>query len=357
MKNPERLPASSNGLDTRIKTRESNQGRSQRFPEDDQKEADPNDRSQVMRDRLVCQLLRQQIDLATEALYSEQFDIEALIQRLSHNQGGVCLLRVYVAIQAAARLTEPLTDADVDGAFDAVRISEAHSESPEFPEILDMHRELAGVYWSMTQLAILSGKLARENNEESYEGTIYELQHEHKGPVSIEQRAQYEPLCKRMADLSRQIEEAELEAWKKPDEEEYCRYRDELDARALKAEMDANSDESVRRQCEEVVSMLEEKLNTLLHKTPTVEPDTINCGNCDAQVPFQSYNQQIPAPGAGGPTLECATCDDDFINSAASTEPDGTLTEKQVFIKAVGVATSAVTVETIFFGFYDRIYG
>jgi hypothetical protein len=31
------------------------------------------------------------------------------------------------------------------------------------------------------------------------------------------------------------------------------------------------------------------------------------------------------------------------------TQPDGTITEKQVFIKAVGAAISAVTVETIFF--------
>ncbi len=160
-------------------------------------------------------LLRQLIEMATETLYSEQFDLDSLIKRLSRNQKGIPLLRAYVAVQTAARLSEPLNDADVERAMETARRSEGHSESPVFQDILEVHRELAGLYWSERELAILQGKLAHKNDKYSFEGTIYNLQQSNKGPVSKEQRAKYELLCKKTADLNRQIEQAELKAWKR----------------------------------------------------------------------------------------------------------------------------------------------
>jgi hypothetical protein len=199
-------------------------------------------------------LLRQLIEIATETLYSEQFDMDAVVQKLSRNQGGIPLLRAYVAIQTAARLSEPLTDADVDQALEVVHRSEAHSESAVFRDILETHGNLAEVYWSQRNLAILQGKLAHKNDEESYEATVYNLQQTNKGPVSKEELAKCEPLCKKMADLKRQIEEAELKAWKEQDEEEYHRYKDELETRALSAEIDANEDERNRAEIAAVVN-------------------------------------------------------------------------------------------------------
>jgi hypothetical protein len=93
---------------------------------------------------------------------------------------------------------------------------------------------------------------------------VYSLQHTSKGPVSKEERAKYEPLCKEMADLNRQIEEAELKAWKEQDEEEYHRYKDELEARVLSAEIAANEDERNRTETAKLISMLETKLSGLL---------------------------------------------------------------------------------------------
>jgi hypothetical protein len=214
---------------------------------------------------LAKRLLRQLIELATEALYSEQFDMDAVVSRLTRNRAGVPLLRAYVAVQTAGRLTEPLNDADVDGGLGRVQLSEAHSESPLFGDILDVHRELAEHYWSRAHLAILRGKLAHKNDEDSYEGTTYSLQHSSKGPASKEQRAQYEPLCKQMADLNRQIEDAELRAWKEQDEQEYHRYKDELEARALGDEIDANEALTMQLEGAEVLLILEDRLNTLLH--------------------------------------------------------------------------------------------
>ena len=219
---------------------------------------------QGIRNVFAKRLLRQVIELATEALYSEQFDMGALVSRLSRNQGGVSLLRAYVAVQTAARLAEPLSDADVEHAFGAVCISEARSNSSAFSEILDLHRRLAEQYWPTAVLAILRGTLAHKRDDSSYAGTIYSLQHERKGPVSREDRSKYEPLCNQMAELKRQIEEEELKAWKEQDEQEYLRYKDELEARALSDEIDANEDEALELQGHEVISDLEAKLNSLL---------------------------------------------------------------------------------------------
>jgi hypothetical protein len=210
-------------------------------------------------------LLRQLIEIATETLYSEQFDMDAVVKKLSRNQEGIPLLRAYVAIQTATRLSEPLCDEDIDPALEAMHRSEARSESAVFQEILEVHRNLTELYWSQRQLAILQGKLAHKNDKESYEATVYSLQHTNKGPVSKEELAKYEPLCKEMSSLKRQIEEAELKAWKEQDEEEYRRYKDELETRALSAEIDANEEERNRKQGSEVISMLEANLNRLLH--------------------------------------------------------------------------------------------
>ena len=199
-----------------------------------------------MRADLSKGLLRQFIEIATEALYSEQFDMESIVTRLSRGQTGVPLLRAYVAIQIAARLTESLTDADVDRAFHAVHLCEIHSESPVFRDILDVHKELAEIYWTIQHIAIIRGKYEHKNDEYSHEGMLYRLQHSNKGPVSREERAKFETLCKEIADLNHQIEQKELDALKKQDEEEYQRYKEDLEVRALWSEIDATEDQTIQ---------------------------------------------------------------------------------------------------------------
>lgn len=125
---------------------------------------------QGMRTFYARRLLRQLIELATQTIYSEEFDLHALVGRLSRGQKGVALLRAYVAVQSAARLTAPLTRADVDHALGAVHVGEAHAKWPVFTEIVDVHRELAEHYLSLRHIAILRGKLAHKNDEYSYEG-------------------------------------------------------------------------------------------------------------------------------------------------------------------------------------------
>ena len=58
------------------------------------------------------------IRLATEALYSEQFDLANVVQQISGNDRSINLTLAYIAAKAAAGLNEPLSNTDVDCALE-----------------------------------------------------------------------------------------------------------------------------------------------------------------------------------------------------------------------------------------------
>jgi hypothetical protein len=213
---------------------------------------------------LAKRLLRKQIGIATETLYSERFDFDPLVKRLSQDGQGVALLRAYVAIEIASRLEEPLTDKDVDGGVNIVTTSAAHADSPSFSEILDTHEEIAKHFWTRAHLSILRGSLAHKINEYSFNGGVYDLQRHNKGPVSRDERDRLEVICGKMATLNRQIEQTELMELKKQDKVEYERYKAELEAREMQAEIDSLEDEEIMLQGVEVYAMLRSRLTSLL---------------------------------------------------------------------------------------------
>jgi hypothetical protein len=67
-----------------------------------------------------------------------------------------------------------------------------------------------------------------------------------------------------MANLNRQIEQAELEAWKEQDEKEYHRYKEELEIRNLRAEIESHKDDELALNSAEVYSMLRARLESML---------------------------------------------------------------------------------------------
>jgi|688.fasta_scaffold156389_2 hypothetical protein len=210
--------------------------------------------------------LRKLIEIAIETLYSERFDFDSLVTRLSQDgqRQGKALLRAYVAIEIAARLKQPLTDDDVDGGINVVTASEAHADSQFFLEVLDIHGKIAEHFWSYAHFSILRGKFAHENDEHSFDGAIYDLQRSKKGPASIAERNHLKLICNKMANLNRQIEQAELEAWKEQDEKEYHRYKEELEIRNLRAEIESHKDDELALNSAEVYSMLRARLESML---------------------------------------------------------------------------------------------
>jgi len=212
------------------------------------------------------QPLRKLIEIAVETLYSERFDFESLVTRLSQDgqKQGKALLRAYVAIEIAARLKQPLTDDDVDGGFNVVTASEARADSQLFSDVLDIHGKIAEHFWSYAHFCILRGKLAHKNDEYSFNGAIYDLQRSKKGPASIPERDHLKLICDKMANLNRQIEQAELEAWKEQDEKEYHRYKEELEIRDLRAEIESHKDDELALNSAEVYSILHARLESIL---------------------------------------------------------------------------------------------
>lgn len=217
-----------------------------------------------IRDYYAKRLLRQIITMAMASLYSEEFDIDSVVSNLSRNQGDASLLRAYVAIQTATRLTEPLADTDVETAFEVLRASEQRAESADFPNILDTHKQLAEIYWLQKQKDIMRRKLAHKENEYSYEGTIYCLEFQ-KGPCSKQEKAKYEDLCRQMADLDQQIEDHELKTMKDAGDPNYQEVLDQHEARMLRDEGDALEDEALARELEGIETMLRTKLTSLLN--------------------------------------------------------------------------------------------
>jgi hypothetical protein len=217
-----------------------------------------------MRDVFAKRLLNQLIKLATESLYSEQFDFDEIVNKMSRNKQGVHLLRAYVAVQTATRLLEPLCDADVDRAFSVLRDSEQHADSPQFADIVDVHAGLAKLYWRHKQRDILKGKLAHQLNENSFAGTIYRLECDKKGPTTSQERATFEPLCAQMAEIDRKIEDSELAAMKDANDPSYSEAKAEIELRGLRDEVTANEDEALTRDLLELTTVFQNRLKVLM---------------------------------------------------------------------------------------------
>ncbi len=148
------------------------------------------------------------IRLATMAIYSEQFDISAIVKKLSDNTGGIALVRAYISVSIAAGLTEPLSEADVDHALEKLRVSEQHFLSkPDFETILKMHKELAERNWLRRRAAILNGKLAFKNDKYSYAGMIYSRENAKQGPCSPDERKDTRTHQEKIAEAERKLEE------------------------------------------------------------------------------------------------------------------------------------------------------
>lgn len=215
---------------------------------------------------MAMRLQRQLIEIATRDLYSEQFDYDAIVQKLSKGRGGIHLLRAYIAIENAARLENPLEDSDVSTAHSVFEVATKFSDHHIFEDLLDSRQEISKHCWARRHIAILKGMLAHKRNPESLEGTLYSLRHDNKGPVPFKQRAQFERICGELAEASRLVEEAELEAWKDQDIEEYHRYKNELETQALSDEIDANEDEETDAEILEAICMQELRFSELLKR-------------------------------------------------------------------------------------------
>jgi hypothetical protein len=217
-----------------------------------------------IKDHLAARLQRQLIEIAVRTLYSEEFEFDSILSRLSKNRDGIYLLRASVAIEVAARLTEPLSNADTKGAQKLVELVESTSNREQFDQLVSIRRELAELFWYDATLNILRRKLAHKRDEESIEGTMYSLAKERKGPVSPEQRASFENICRQLEEAKKNVEIAELKALQEQDPEEYTRYKAELDAYEMQLEIDSFEDDETDTDLKEGIAHLESRFSEVI---------------------------------------------------------------------------------------------
>jgi hypothetical protein len=223
------------------------------------------------RNILPRRLMKKLITLATKEIYLEQFDFDAIIGKLVGNEKGVAFLRAYIAIQTATRLSEPLTDNDVEHALVSFCEAEQHVDDPEFEEILEVHKELAELHWMERNTAILKGKLAHKNNEYSFEGGVYAHERAGKAPITSQKREELKSLSANISHLDKQIEEHELKALRESNPLAYENVKVESYVNELQNELDRLEDLSLGSEGKDVVSQLKQKLERLLHKTKPSE--------------------------------------------------------------------------------------
>jgi len=213
---------------------------------------------------LLARKMRQMIAAAFETLYLEQVDVNNVAVTISAGSRDGDLLRAYISIVAAVRLTQPMTEVDVQNAVERLLIAEGRQGQPEFGEILDLYRELSELLWLHEYEATLRGKLAHANDEYSFEGTIYRIQRDGRQPATLEQRAKAREICGKMAEVNSRIEERELNLLKEQNGGEYRRAKEELELRKLQFDVDTAEWDEARREVEALSNMLEDKLNRIL---------------------------------------------------------------------------------------------
>lgn len=184
-----------------------------------------------LRKYFLRQNIKRLIKLATEAIYSEQFDMEFLVKKLSSSDEGIDLLRACVAIQIATRLTVPICENDIDYALDKLHSSEQHLNEPDFKTILGLHKDLAEIYWLKKTESILEAKLAYKTDEYSYEGMIYRLENDTKGPATNQQRDKYRKLSKNIYEAEGKLEDyLDEKASKEAAEEAFKKLKTEVES-------------------------------------------------------------------------------------------------------------------------------
>jgi hypothetical protein len=155
--------------------------------------------------------MRRSVTIATEALYSEHFDMDDVVRRLANTDNSDQLLLAYLAIQVASNLSGPICEGDVD-----YRLQELISADQD---ALSLNKDLAEFGWSQKAHELLNRKTACRENKYSYEAAVYQLEKAKKGPSSYEEREKWKHLAAKVAETESKLEacldeQASLEAAK-----------------------------------------------------------------------------------------------------------------------------------------------
>lgn len=126
-------------------------------------------------------MMRRSVRIATEALYSEHFDIDEVLRRLADMNDSDQLLRAYIAVQIATNLSGPIAEGDITYGLRLLRSAGGDD--------LALNKDLAELGWSHRAQELLDRKETCRANEYSYEAVVYRFEKAKKGPSDYEERA------------------------------------------------------------------------------------------------------------------------------------------------------------------------
>ena len=172
--------------------------------------------------------MRRSISLATSILYAGRMDFRDLVRRIS-DDSRKSQLHAFIAIRCATMLDKPLSKIDVFKALSEFSLSLEYSDKKAFDSIYETYMRLAEMLWLRMTLVVLKGKAAQQVNKYSYDGTIYALQLESKGPISESEREKWKTITHELAEASKDQEAAELEVLKATDHAAYEKHMKEIE--------------------------------------------------------------------------------------------------------------------------------
>jgi len=262
-----------------------------------------------------AQRMQQQIASVLETIYSEDFEFDAMVERLAPTGKVLSRLRAYIAIEVGTQLKEALAPSDVAYAMQRLKDALACQKQPEFDEILGLHEALATSSWQRRNLLILRGKLANQKDPNSIKGMLYDLEHRNKGPLDAVRRLKADSLAEDVIGLNDQIQERELAHLRESDPEEHARYLKEISRLNDELRSDAEESEESEFEVAGYISDAESRLAALLSKSSGrgSTPESTQSGPVmPSQLATRTTEQTRPTPT----WFLCPTCGTSLSMSA-----------------------------------------
>lgn len=141
------------------------------------------------------------IKQATETIYSEQFDFENILKRLTGKSDELTAL---MAIKFGVYLDEPVSKDDIKEAIKEVQLSKIEfKEERQMEVFLKSLKDDTELDWLERTKSILEGKLAYKQNEYSYEAAIYHLEKLKKGPSTAKEKEKWKTLSSNLEETKK----------------------------------------------------------------------------------------------------------------------------------------------------------
>ena len=130
---------------------------------------------------------------AIEILYTEYVDFdEALVKLHSKNY---CLLETLVALKIASSINQPLHKKFIRIGVELIDKWKQEYPNEKLKTFIETYKENVELSWLEKVTHILAGSISSLKNRYSYGGTIFELERDRKGPLTLKEKEKWKALC------------------------------------------------------------------------------------------------------------------------------------------------------------------